>query len=173
MQTRARTLERRATGITILVALQALAATFFIADLAADIIAEGMGMHLLIEALAAFALIAAVWLGALQVRGLIASARRDETAIAAAKGALADHVRLRFEEWGLTPAEADVALFAIKGCDIAEIAALRGSAAGTIRAHLARVYAKAGVDTHTGLIAQFLEELIDAPMGGPGDIGAR
>lgn len=164
MHTRARKLERKATWITILVALQALAAAFFIADLAADIMAEGIGAHLLIEALAAFALLAAVVLGALQVRGLIASARRDETAIAAAKGALAELVYLRFEEWALTPAEADVALFAIKGCDIAEIAALRGSATGTVRAQLARVYAKAGVDTQTGLIALFLEELVDAPI---------
>ena len=164
MQTRARKLERKATGITILVALQALAAAFFTADLAADIAAEGIGAHLLIEAMAAFALLAAVLLGALQVRGLIASARRDETAIAAAKGALAELVYLRFEEWAFTPAEADVALFAIKGCDIAEIAALRGSATGTIRAQLARVYAKAGVDTQTGLIALFLEELVDAPI---------
>jgi len=101
MHTRARKLERKATWITILVALQALAAAFFIADLAADIMAEGIGAHLLIEALAAFALLAAVVLGALQVRGLIASARRDETAIAAAKGALAELVYLRFEEWAL------------------------------------------------------------------------
>lgn len=33
----------------------------------------------------------------------------------------------RFAQWGLTPAEADVALFAIKGLSTAEIAALRGT----------------------------------------------
>ena len=59
-----------------------------------------------------------------------------------------------------------MALFALKGCDIAEIAALRGSAAGTVRAQLTRVYAKASVDSQSGLIALFLEELIALPDHG-------
>lgn len=163
MKRRARKLERKATGMTILVALQALAATFFLVDLAGDLSSEGAGAHLLIEGLAAIALLIAVVLGAIQVRDLIAAARRDETAVAAASGALGDLIGLRFEEWGLTPAEADVALFALKGCDVGEIAALRGSASGTVRAQLARVYAKAGVDSQSGLIALFLEELIALP----------
>lgn len=163
MDTRARKLERKATGMTILVALQALAATFFLADLVGDLLAGELGFHIFVEALAALALTAAVVLGALQVRGLIAAARRDDAAIAAAKGALADLIQLRFDEWRLTPAEADVALFALKGCDIAQIAVLRGSAHGTVRAQLARVYAKAGVEAQTELIALFLDELVDAP----------
>ena len=102
----------------------------------------------------------AVVLGALQVRSLIVAARRDEAAVAVAQGALAELIRLRFAQWHLTAAEADVALFALKGCDIGEIAAMRGSAAGTVRAQLARVYAKASVDSQAGLIALFVEELI-------------
>jgi DNA-binding CsgD family transcriptional regulator len=61
----------------------------------------------------------------------------------------------------LTAAEADVALFAIKGCDAAEIAHLRGAALGTVRAQLTRVYAKAGVNSQSALVALFLDELID------------
>lgn len=165
MTNRARIIERKATGISILVALQALACAFFLVDLVGDIAADGIGLHLLIEGMAAIALLIAVVLGALQVRALIAAARRDEVAVAAGQGALADLISLRFEEWQLTSAEADVALFALKGCDIAEIAALRGSAAGTVRAQLARVYAKAGVESQSGLIALFLEELIGPPAG--------
>jgi len=166
MGTRARKLERKATGLTILVALQALACGFFVVDLAGDVIAEGIGTHLVIEGFAAAALLVAVVLGAVQVRGLIASARRDEIAVAAGQGALADLISLRFEEWQLTAAEADVALFALKGCDIAEIAALRGSAAGTVRAQLTRAYAKAGVTSQSELIALFLEDLIAVPPQG-------
>lgn len=125
MTAKTRTRERKATGISILVALQALACAFFLADLAGDVLAEGIGLHLAIEAMAAVALLAAVVLGALQVRSLLAAARRDEAAVAAAQGALAELIRLRFEEWQLTAAEADVALFALKGCDIGEIAGLR------------------------------------------------
>ncbi len=163
MNAKARSIERKAAGISILVALQALACAFFLSDLVGDVMADGIGVHLVIEGMAAIALLVAVVLGALQVRHLIAAARRDEAAVAAAQGVLADLMTLRFEQWQLTAAEADVALFALKGCDIAEIAGLRGSAAGTIRAQLARVYAKAGVESQSGLIALFLEELIALP----------
>ncbi|MBN8831328.1 MAG: hypothetical protein J0G94_12075, partial [Sphingomonadales bacterium] len=87
-----------------------------------------------------------------------------ETAVALAKGALGDLIQLKFVEWHLSPAEADVALFALKGCDIAQIAALRGAATGTVRAQLARIYAKAGVASHSALVAVFVEELIDSPV---------
>ena len=167
MNARARSIERKATGISILVALQALACAFFLADLVGDVVADGLGLHLAIEGMAAIALLVAVVLGSLQVRSLIAAARRDEAAVAAAQGAMTDLIALRFAEWQLTAAEADVALFALKGCDIAEIAALRGSAAGTVRAQLTRVYAKASVDSQSGLIALFLEELIALPDHGP------
>jgi len=163
MGARSRTRERKATGISVLVALQALACAFFLADLAGDIMADGIGLHLLIEGMAALALLVAVVLGTLQVRSLVASARRDEAAVAAAQGAMAELVRLRFDEWQLTAAEADVALFALKGCSVSEIAGLRGSATGTVRAQLTRVYAKAGVESQSGLIALFLEELISLP----------
>lgn len=163
MKSRARRIERKATGISILVALQALACAFFLIDLVGDIASDGIGSHLVIEGMAAIALLIAVVLGALQVHSLIVAARRDETAVAVAQGALADLIRLRFDEWELTVAERDVALFALKGCDISEIARLRGSAAGTVRAQLARVYAKVGVDSQSGLVALFLEELIALP----------
>jgi DNA-binding CsgD family transcriptional regulator len=147
MLTRASKLERKATGITILVALQALVCAFFLVDLVGDIAADGIGLHLVVESMAAIAL-------------LIAAAGRDETAVAAGQGAMANLIRLRFEERQLTAAEADVALFALKGCDISEIAGSRGSAAGTVRAQIARVYSKAGVASQSGLIALYLEELI-------------
>jgi DNA-binding CsgD family transcriptional regulator len=167
MNAAARSTERKAAGISILVVLQALACAFFLVDLVGDIMADGIGLHLVIEGMAAIALMIAVVLGALQVRGLIVAARRGETALALAQGVLADLIRLQFDEWQLTAAEADVALFALKGCDIAQIAALRGSAAGTVRAQLARVYAKAGVESQSGLIALFLEELVALPKDSP------
>jgi DNA-binding CsgD family transcriptional regulator len=86
--------------------------------------------------------------------------RRAEAAVSAASGALAEVIAARFAGWGLTAAEADVALFALKGFDTGEIADLRGAAAGTVRAQLARVYAKAGVSNRAGLIALFLEDLL-------------
>lgn len=164
MQRRHKTLQRKAAALTMVVALQAVAALFFILDLAGDLIAEGFGPHLAAESAAVLALLAGVLIGAYQIRALVLSARQDEAAVAMARGVASDLVRLRFAEWKLTPAEADVALFALKGCDVAEIAALRGAATGTVRAQLARVYAKAGVGSQSALLGTFLEDLIDPAL---------
>ena len=155
--------------MTIVVALQALAAGLFLADFAGDVAEEGWTGHLGVEGGAAVALIVAVVVGAAQVRGLIRRARQDDLAVALARQAMADLIHRRFLDWQLTAAEADVALFAIKGADIAEIARLRGAAPGTVRAQLTRIYAKAGVSSHTGLIALFLDDLIDPAAFAPGN----
>lgn len=147
--------------MTIVVALQALASALFLADFVADLNEDGWTGHLVAEGAAAIALLVAVVVGALQVRSLIDQARQDDLAVALARQVVADLIQRRFTDWHLTAAEADVALFAIKGTDAAEIARLRGAAGGTVRAQLTRIYAKAGVTSHSGLIALFLDDLID------------
>ncbi|MGH1560346.1 hypothetical protein ACRAWD_27265 [Caulobacter segnis] len=52
----------------------------------------------------------------------------------------------------------------MKGVEVAEIARLRGSAAGTVRAQLARVYEKSGVGSRSGLACLFLEDLMISPV---------
>ena len=66
----------------------------------------------------------------------------------------------RFDEWGLTPAERDVALFAIKGLSTSEIAGLRGTSEGTIKAQTNAIYRKAGVTGRPQLLSLFIEELM-------------
>jgi DNA-binding CsgD family transcriptional regulator len=147
--------------VVVLVLLQLLATIIFLVDVVGDASEGSSGAHFIVEAAAAVALLVGVVFGAIQIRWLIQGARRDEAAVATARGALAELVRLRFDEWRLTAAEADVALFALKGCDIAEIAALRHTAAGTVRAQLTSIYAKAGVGSQVALIALFMEDLVD------------
>lgn len=166
MKDHRRALDRVAFILSLVVALQVLAAIFFLGDVAADITHEGLGPHVLVEAGAVLALLAGVLFGAWHVRILVNRARADGALIATARGALGELMRQRFAEWRLTPAEADVALFALKGCDITEIAALRRSAEGTVRAQLAKVYGKAGVHSQSSLMALFIDELID-PAGHP------
>lgn len=151
--------------IAVVVILQLAATLFFLIDVTGDLRAEGSGVHIAAEAGAAVALLVGVLFGATQVRWLVMRARQDEAAVAAAKGALADLARLRFSDWKLTAAESDVALFALKGCDVTEIAALRGSATGTVRAQLTRVYAKAGVNSQSALMALFMDELVETAAG--------
>ena len=171
MPARQTRLHRKATAMSIVVAFQAVAALLFLVDFASDVAAEGWTSHLVAEGAAAVALLVAVVAGALQVRGLIEQARQDDLAVALSRQAVSALIRKRFAEWQLTAAEADVALFAIKGCDTAEIARLRGAAMGTVRAQLTRVYAKAGVNAQSALIALFLDDLIDPASFDPPSSG--
>lgn len=82
------------------------------------------------------------------------------------RSAFADHLAERFELWGLTPAEADVATFAIKGLKTHEIARLRQTSEGTVKAQCNAIYRKAGVSGRTQLLSVFIEDLMeDGPVG--------
>jgi len=151
----------RAWSVAAIVAMQSLAATFFVVDALADFERDGLSAHLAVEAPVAIALFAGIVFGAWQLRKMLAEARRSDAALAAASGALAEVIQARFAGWGLTAAEADVALFALKGCDVGEIARLRNAARGTVRAQLARAYAKAGVGSRAALVSLFIEDLLD------------
>lgn len=159
-------LRRRALGLAAIVALQAIAAAFFVGDAAADYAIDGPGAHVILESLIAVALAAGVLIGAFQLRMMVSEARRREAALAMARGAVAELLETRFAEWRLTAAEADVALFALKGLDIAGIARLRGVAEGTVRAQLTRIYGKAGVSSRAELLSLFFEDLLEPPGAG-------
>lgn len=163
--------DRRISVIAAIVVLQAIAAVFFIADAAVDIASEEWELHILAEVVIALALLAGVGLGAWQARRMIETAQANAQALQIARGAVAEIMAQRFVEWRLSAAETEVALFALKGCETPEIAALRQVAEGTVRAQLTAIYAKAGVSSRHALSSLFLEELIDvsAAIGHPRD----
>ena len=67
----------------------------------------------------------------------------------------------RFDRWGLTPAQRDVALLTVRGLRLSEIAQHRGSAKGPIKAHLGAVFRAAGVRTRAGLVGLLMEDSLD------------
>ena len=71
-----------------------------------------------------------------------------------------DLLQERFAEWALTPSEKDVALFAIKGLSTAEIAALRSTSEGTVKAQTNAIYRKAGVTGRPQLLSLFIDDLM-------------
>ena len=145
-----------------LLAFQLVVAAYFIVDAVADRReAGGAGAEATLELLVAIALLAGVLLGAVQLRAILARMRRDAQALAIARGALSEVIAQRFADWRLTPAEADVALLSLKGLAPADIAAARHAAPATVRVQLSNAYAKAGVDSHAGFTALFLDELLD------------
>ena len=155
------------TALAALIAVQAASAAFFAADWLADMAAVGRlaaTWHLAIELLATLSLVVAI---AVEARVLARLLRREAHMIrslsAAARG-LHDLMEEHFAAWRLTPAEQDVATFLIKGADIAEIARLRGSAEGTVKAHLNAIYRKAGVSGRPALVSLLLEDLMAEPL---------
>lgn len=81
-----------------------------------------------------------------------------------ATGALNEVIADYFEDWALTPSEKDVAMFAIKGLSNAEIAELRDSSEGTIKAHLNAVFRKADVSGRSQLVSFLIEDLMSQPL---------
>ncbi len=155
---------RRALTLVSFLLLQSVAAVFFVGDVLADIAAEPPGAHTVLEALVAAALVCGVVLSMLQLRADHDLMEGQERTIRTARGELARSIRQQFAQWHLTPAEQDVGFLALKGLDVAEIADLRGSAPGTVRAQLTRIYAKAGVSGRAQFAAWFVEDLLDGGL---------
>ena len=152
--------DREVVPITLVIAIQVVAVVYFLFDA----VREEAGVPAVLDIVVGVALFAGIALGALAIRRLHAERRQQEAALAVARGALGDLMRQRFAEWKLSRSEADVALFALKGCAIADIAQMRGSSAGTVRSQLSQVYAKAGVSGQPMLMSLFLEDLL-GPAG--------
>ena len=115
----------------------------------------------LMEIGATVGLIIGAAVGAVYLRSSMRRTARAEQKLRAASGAFMDVMEERFAHWGLTPAERDVALFAIKGMSIQEIAALRQTSEGTVKAQTNAIYRKAGVTGRPQLLSLFIEDLID------------
>lgn len=142
-----------------MLAVQILAALWFVGDATMDVMENPDG-HSLLELPVALALGIGVVLGLREWRRARAVQARQDAALALAAGAFAQIVAAHFADWGLTRAERDVAMLALKGLDVAEIAAMRGAAQGTVRAQLARIYAKAEVSGRAQFAALFVEDLM-------------
>ena len=115
----------------------------------------------LIEIGAALGLVLGVVVGAVALRQAQARSDEAEAALRRARSAFRDMLEERFEDWGLTPAERDVAMFAIKGFSTQDIAELRGVSDGTIKAQTNAIYRKAGVNGRPQLLSVFIDALVD------------
>lgn len=70
------------------------------------------------------------------------------------------YIKAQFNEWGLTPAEQDVALLLLKGLSMKEIATVRQVGERTTRQQATIIYEKTGLKGRAALSAYFLEDLL-------------
>ncbi len=145
---------------------QAGCTVFFVSDILLTVLgirAQPISWQIreLLEVGAALGLVLGMILGWIAYRRTHIRYHRAQEKLRVASGAFMELMQERFEDWGLSPAESDVALFSIKGLSISEIAALRNTSEGTVKAQTNAIYRKAGVSGRPQLLSLFIEDLID------------
>ncbi len=161
---------REALLLPALILFQAFCTVFFVVDVTEDIDALGWSsltdLHLLPEIGATVGLVTGIVVMTVYLLRVLRRQAHLERSLGVAQGALTDLMEEYFAAWGLTPSEADVATFTIKGYSIAEIAELRGSAEATVKTHLNAIYRKAGITGRGQLVSLLIEDLMGGPLTG-------
>ncbi len=158
-------------ALIALIGVQGFCAVFFIGDVLADFRYLGgqavSHVHLYIETAATVSLVAAI---VVEVNYLLRLLRRKahlENSLRIANAAFHDVIEAEFESWRLTPSEHDVATFLVKGLNTAEIADMRASAEGTVKAHLNAIYRKSGTRNRAEMLSLLIDTMMDLPDRAP------
>jgi DNA-binding CsgD family transcriptional regulator len=151
--------------IAIVFVIQALCAVFFVSDILSSVFGLrstplSWQTRELLELGAAVGLVLGLILGAVLLFRALRERNLAQERLRRASGAFMELLEERFAEWGLSPAERDVALFAIKGMSTAEIGVLRNTSEGTVKAQTNAIYRKAGVTGRPQLLSVFIEDLM-------------
>ncbi len=162
------------TGLPLAVCLvllvQTAGAFFFLFDILSSVVGFWTvpltwAMREALEIGAALALVLGIGVTTATLVRAVRGRQQAEERLRLASAAFMDVIAERFAEWGLTPAERDVALFAIKGMSTAEIAMLRSTSEGTVKAQTNAIYRKAGVTGRSQLLSLFIDDLMrDDPL---------
>lgn len=154
----------RRTILWTLFALQALCCAYFLLDTFIDLVMPAAAILVVesdvVEALVTIALFLGLAFTGSELRKLMQRQDQMTDQLKVASGAFADLLEVRFNEWQLTEAERAVAVLAIKGFSVAEMAALRETAQGTVKAQCAALYRKADVSGRLQLLSLFLDDLM-------------
>jgi DNA-binding CsgD family transcriptional regulator len=151
--------------ILLALVIQGACAFFFISDILSAYIGFRSApisweLREVIEIGAALGLLLGFVLGAVALSRSRRRQKHAEERLRIASAAFKDVVDDAFSEWSLTPAERDVALFCVKGLTTQEIAALRSTSEGTVKAQTNAIYRKAGVSGRSQLLSLFIEDLM-------------
>ncbi|MBI1219897.1 MAG: LuxR family transcriptional regulator [Rhodobacteraceae bacterium] len=158
--------------VALILGVQAICALFFVSDIVISVLGLNATPILwetkeLLEIGAAIGLVLGFILGAIALYRTFRRSNRAERQLRAVSIGFHDLLQERFADWGLTPAERDVAMFAIKGLATAEIAGLRGTSEGTVKAQTAAIYRKAAVSGRPQLLSLFIEDLMAGDRTAP------
>lgn len=86
--------------------------------------------------------------------------RRAESSRQVTSGEFNMVVEKYFRELALTPAETEAGWFLLKGMSLSEIAELRSTREGTVKAQCTGIYRKAGVSGKSQLFSLLVEDVL-------------
>lgn len=166
----------RPVALVLSMIIQVLSLIYFLWDMVTSVL--GIAINPLhyqtreyLQIAATLGLLAGFVMAVAYGRQLLAERARDAARRRRASSEFRDLLDERFSDWRLSPAERDVALFVIKGFSTAEVARLRQTSEGTVKAQTAAIYRKAGLGGRSQLLAVLIEDLVGAPspMGEGGE----
>jgi DNA-binding CsgD family transcriptional regulator len=148
-----------------MVAIQAVGALFFISDIAMSVLGiERQPIDWQVREIMEIGAAVALLIGLIMSGLLLVQSQRRlgraEAQLKRASSAFMDLLDQSFAQWGLTPAERDVAFFVLKGFSTQEIAGFRNTSEGTVKAQTNAIYRKAGVTGRGQLMSLFIDDLI-------------
>jgi DNA-binding CsgD family transcriptional regulator len=151
--------------VWVLVVFQGLCGAYFLWEIVASIlgvpsIALRWSLRELVEAGASIGLILGAVLGIRLALVAQKATHRAETARRITSGEFATIVETYFTDLGLTTAETEVAWFVLKGMSLSEIADLRDTRIGTVKAQCTAIYKKAGVTGKSQLFSSLVEDIL-------------
>ncbi len=161
----------RRLSILLIVVIQTICSLFFVSDILMTVLGLRVSpiswqAREILELGASIGLVLGMILGWVALARSLIKSRKMEQKLRVASGAFMELMQDHFKTWGLTPAEADVALFSIKGLSLSEIAVLRNTSEGTVKAQSNAIYRKAGVNGRPQLLSLFIDDLVDDALPG-------
>jgi DNA-binding NarL/FixJ family response regulator len=157
-----------------MVFIQAVGALFFISDIAMSVLGiERQPIDWQVREIMEIGAAVALLIGLVMSGALLVQSQRRlgraEAQLKRASSAFMDLLEQSFTQWGLTPAERDVAFFVLKGFSTQEIAGFRNTSDGTVKAQTNAIYRKAGVTGRGQLMSLFIDDLIADALPKPGE----
>jgi DNA-binding CsgD family transcriptional regulator len=154
----------RGIFVWLVVFVQVSCAAFFLLDMTSSFTGTSLFItwqaREALEIGASIGLILGAFLGVRTVLKARKHSDRAELAIRTASGAFNEVVEEHFLGWKLTPAEKEVAWLSIKGFSTSEIAKIRKTSEGTVKAQGNAIYRKANVSGRTQLLSILVEDLL-------------
>jgi DNA-binding NarL/FixJ family response regulator len=153
--------------LLVLTFVQIACALFFVSEIFLTILGAratpiSWQVREMLEIGAAIGLLLGTTFAIIALREALHHREQAEESLRLVQSAFRDHLTEKFDQWGLTQAERDVALFSIKGLSVAEIAAVRETSEGTVKAQSNAIYRKAGVSGRTQLLSLFIDDLMES-----------